>query len=424
MDPRPQLSKAERAELCSRVDLLAVLAADGVAVKKSGGKYVCSLRREDKTPSCHVWPPGSGRKGGDGWTMKDYGDGWGGDALAYLVDRRGLSFVDAVAELCRLSGFTPEGWKNLPPGCPRNASKPVAHIPTPPKKAAPFAMHPEEQALAVAAFLDALRLAYPEARAQGDAYLERRGVLPSNYPPGLAYKMPADLAGTIAEALAAGPDAELVAAAGLLYPAKGGRPACLPFYKGTRGDVVLLVCRDPEAYPVYLVARCLDWKPGEGSKYLNAPTPPGGAVRWPFNLPSLYRTAGTWKPAKDKAGDLLLVEGTLDALGAACLGWAAVALLTRPQAGGPQDRGSGAAIMLEAHLPALRALRLVRVVPDADPGEKGAEGERLAAKLVAWLRAAGCRAEVSTLADLLPDLPPTCKDLADAAKHERTRRHE
>ena len=143
-----------------------------------------------------------------------------------------------------------------------------------------------------------------------------------------------------------------------------------------------------------------------------------------FNLPSLYRTAGTWKPAKDKAGDLLLVEGTLDALGAACLGWAAVALLTRPQAGGPQDRGSGAAIMLEAHLPALRALRLVRVVPDADPGEKGAEGERLAAKLVAWLRAAGCRAEVSTLADLLPDLPPTCKDLADAAKHERTRRHE
>ena len=109
MDPRPKLSKAERAELCRRVDLLAVLAADGVAVRKSGACYLCRLRAEDKTPSCRIWPPGAGAKGADGWTLKDYGDGWGGDALAYLVDKRGLQFVDAVAELCRLTGYTPEG---------------------------------------------------------------------------------------------------------------------------------------------------------------------------------------------------------------------------------------------------------------------------------------------------------------------------
>jgi len=54
-------------------------------------------------------------------------------------------------------------------------------------------------------------------------------------------------------------------------------------------------------------------------------------------------------------------------------------------------------------------------VPDADPGEKGDEGQALAAKLVGWLRAAGCRATLSTLADLCPDAPPDCKDLADVA---------
>ena len=72
--------------------------------------------------------------------------------------------------------------------------------------------------------------------------------------------------------------------------------------------------------------------------------------------------------------------------------------------------------MLEAHLPALRSLRRVCVVPDADPGKKGAEGEVLASRLVAWLRAAGCRAEVSPLADLIPDISPDCKDLADVSK--------
>ena len=418
MDPRPQLSKAERAELCSRVDLLAVLAADGVAVKKSGGKYVCSLRREDKTPSCHVWPPGSGRKGGDGWTMKDYGDGWGGDALAYLVDRRGLSFVDAVAELCRLSGFTPEGWKNLPPGCPRNASKPVAHTVTPPQNYAPATMDPEAQAAAVAAFLHGLADLHPEARAEGDAYLASRGTLPPSWPPGICYRLPADLCGPLAERLAAGPDAERLLEAGLLKPAEDGKPLRLPWW----GDVVLFACRDAEAWPVYLVGRRMDWQAGDRwGKYINQPTA-AGAVRWPFNLPAMYAAARRlpnwpWTPAKDRAGDLLLVEGPTDALGAAVLGWAAVALLTRPQAAGPEDRRSGACKMLEAHLPALRSLRLVRVVPDADPGPKGAEGEALAAKLVAWLRAAGIRAEVSTLPELLPDLPPECKDLADAAKN-------
>ena len=416
MPPAAKLSKTERAELCRRVDLLAVLAADGVAVRKSGACYVARLRAEDKTPSCRIWPPGAGAKGADGWTLKDYGDGWGGDALAYLVDKRGLPFVDAVAELCRLTGYAPEGWKKEAPGCPRNASKTVALVSMPPAPPASPAMDPEAQAAAAAAFLHALAEVHPDARAEGDSYLAGRGILPPSWPPGIAYKLPADLCGPLAERLAADPDAERLLEAGLLKPAEDGKPPRLPWW----GDAVLFVCRDAEAWPAYLVARRLDWKHGDRwGKYINQPTA-GGAVRWPFNLPALYAAAGRlpgwpWKPARDKAGDLLLAEGPADALGAAVLGWAAVALLTRPQAAGPEDRQSGACKMLEAHLPALRALRRVRVVPDADPGKKGAEGEALAAKLVAWLRAAGCRAEVSALADLVPDLPPDCKDLADVA---------
>ena len=55
-------------------------------------------------------------------------------------------------------------------------------------------------------------------------------------------------------------------------------------------------------------------------------------------------------------------------------------------------------------------------MPDADPGPKGAEGEALAARLVGWLRFAGVRADLATLADLCPDAPTACKDLADIAK--------
>jgi len=126
---------------------------------------------------------------------------------------------------------------------------------------------------------------------------------------------------------------------------------------------------------------------------------------WPVKLPP------------EKAGDVLLVEGPLDALGAAALGWPAVALLCRPQAHDYRDRHGAAARMLAAHLPALRDVARVAVVPDADPGRKGAEGEALAARLVGWLRAAGVRrVDVATLADLCPDAPEGCKDLADVAE--------
>jgi len=425
MDPRHQLSKAERATLCSRVDLLAVLAADGVAAKKSGGKYVCSLRREDKTPSCHVWPPGAGRKGADGWTMKDYGDGWGGDALAYLVDVRGLDFLDAARLLAEKGGWMPDCLRepgNDRPRCPRKPeSKGGAcpDTPPPPRPVEPPAMPPDGQWMAAAVFLTALADLDPDAAPEGEAYLRGRGCLPHGWPEGVAYRLRADLCGKLAAHLAAMPEAPDLLRAGLLKPAEAGKPPRLPWW----GDCVLLVCHDAEACPVYLLARRLDWRDGDRlGKYLNQPCPPGGPIRWPFNLPALYHAAGrlpAWpvKLPPEHAGDVLLVEGPLDALGAAALGWPAVALLCRPQAHDYRDRHGAAARMLEAHLPALRDVARVRVVPDADPGRKGAEGEALAARLVGWLRAAGVgRADVARLPDLCPDAPEGCKDLADVAE--------
>ena len=72
--------------------------------------------------------------------------------------------------------------------------------------------------------------------------------------------------------------------------------------------------------------------------------------------------------------------------------------------------------MLAPHLPALRRMREVLVMPDNDPGEKGAVGQEKAAALVGWLRAAGCKADLATMETLFPDLAAECKDLADAAQ--------
>lgn len=418
MNPGPhKLTDADRAELCRRVDLLAVLAADGVDVRKNGAAYLCKLRKDERTASCHVYPPDMGKRGADGWTLHDFGDGWAGDALGYLVDKRGLPFVDAVAELCRLTAWTPPNWQPDRLACPvrpdRQGGRYVHTPPTVPR-AAPPTMPKDEQLAAAWAFLSALLDLCPDADAGGDAYLASRGCLPA---PGTgeAWLLPADACKPLTAKLAAGPDADLLTRAGILKPAADGKPPRLAWWDKT----CLLGCYDAAGGLTYFVGRRLDWADGDRwGKYINQTTA-GGAVRLPFNLPALYQAAGSldgWavQPAADRAGDVLLVEGPLDALGAAVLGWPAVALLTRLQARNYADRDGAAARALEAHLPALRDVRRVRVVPDADPGSKGAEGEALAARLVGWLTYAGVRADVATLADLCPDAPD-CKDLADVA---------
>lgn len=419
MNPGPhKLTDADRAELCRRVDLLDVLRRDGVDVRRNGAAYLCKLRPDERTASCHVYPPGVGRKGADGWTLKDYGDGWGGDALAYLVDKRGLAFVDAVAELCRLTGRTPPAWQKdrlAGPTRPLTRGGPCPDTPPPPRAPTVPTMDPEAQLDAALAFVSALVDLVPEAGFAAEDYLASRGCLPAGGAVG-CWVLPADACKTLAARIAAGPEADLLTRAGLLKPAADGKPPRLPWWD----RVALLGCYDAAGCLAYFVGRRLDWTDGDRwGKYINQGTA-GGAVRWPFNLCALYHAAGRlrcWpvEPDPDKAGDVLLVEGPLDALGAACLGWPAVALLTRLQAHDYADRDGAAARMLEAHLPALRDVRRVRVVPDADPGPKGAEGDALAARLAGWLTFAGVRADVARLVDLVPDAPEGCKDLADVA---------
>lgn len=412
--------KDVRAELCRRVDFLGLLAADGVAARTSGDHYTAPLFGEG-TASTHIYPPGVGVRGADGWTYHHHGGNESGDALGYLVDVRGMEFAEAIRFLADSANYWPpelDTLKNLAPGCPRNASKPVAHTVTPPEttpRIEPPTLPPDEQALACRIYLDNLLAVHPEAPALGDAYLARRGTLPAGLPP-CAYDLPAAKAAALLERIRKGDAADLLVEAGLLKPPEDGKGLRLQ-WGAWAGDCCLLAHLDPQGRPVAFIARRVDFKPGDPfGKYLQQ-TYSRGAVRWPFGLPTLYRPpCVSWKPAKDKAEQVLLVEGTLDALGAAVLGWPALAFSKRPEARNWKTWTGSCARMLDPHLPELRRRR-VRVVPDNDPGEKGDTGQQLAARLVGALRAVGCtRAEVSTMKDLLPDLPPECKDLGDAAK--------
>jgi hypothetical protein len=418
MNRRNPLSDQDRATLCARAPFLDVLRQDGAEPRRIGPKYVCRLR-DEQTPSCHVWPPGVGRLGNRGWTWHDYGTGQSGDALGYLVDIRGLAYLDAARELAHLAGWWPEGLED--DGRPASAAPRRAPAPLPPEVPA---MPQEAQLAAVEGFLDHLLAIAPNACKDGNAYLAARGCLPTGAD-GLAYLLPGDADRLLAARLAADERAPLFRQAGVLRPTEDGKPPRLAWW----GRVCLLPCMTMTGRPAYLVGRRLDWHTGDRwGKYINQPCA-AGAARWPYGLPMLAAATGRpadgrrWPGSGRGAGDLLLVEGALDALGAAVLGWPAVALLTRLQAHDYRDRHGSAARALEPLLPALLGCRRVLVVPDNDTGAKGDEGQALAARLVGWLRNAGARAKVATLADL--GLVPAddmgmaacpIKDLADAAR--------
>lgn len=409
------LDQTDRAELCRRADFPALLAADGIELKKNGAAFVCAMRNE-RTPSCYIYPPGVGRYGAAGWTWHDYGNEKGGDVLGYLVDVRGLDFLDAARLLAEMTHYWPEGLQpaeNDPAKRATRPERPPTHAVTPPQNEPPR-MTMEEQGLAVFTLLATLSEIHPDTQRLGAEYLAGRGVLPRGWPSWTAYHLPAEACAPLAARLADLEGAANLARAGLLKLEAGKAPR-LAWW----GENVLLVCHDGEAEPLYLVARRLDWAAGDRyGKYINQPCA-AGAVRWPFNLPALYAATGNlpgWGYDFTRS-ELLLVEGPLDALGAAVLGWPAVALLNRPQAHGWNDRNGAAARMLEVHLPAMRSLPGVYVVPDNDPGEKGQTGYALAARLVAWLRAAGVKADLQTLGELCEHAPAECKDLADVAAY-------
>jgi hypothetical protein len=419
---RPPLDAEDRAKLCRLVDFPALLRGYGIDVPNRR-PMVCSIRPAERTPSCHLYPPGEGLLGHRGWTWKDYGTDEGGDALGYLVDHRGMDFIEAVKLLSAQTGFVP--------ACLEGAD--LTKVPRPKAQAVPVpvavqrpTMDVHRQAEAVAIYMDELMKVYPTADIEGEKYLQLRGVDSPSYK-NYAFHQPKfiglsgpDLVETPLLAALTEKHADLMIEAGLVKPSEDGKPMRLQ-WGAWAGDIVLIVHYDEEARPLSMIARRLEHKEGdELGKYLQQ-TYRRGAKRIPFGLLSLYRPQWfQWKPAPEHARELLIVEGPLDALGAAHLGWPALALNMRPQARGFTDQSSAAIKMLDDHMPALRDCVRIGVMPDKDADKAKAEtGVVLAGKLAANLRAAGCRAEVLQLHELGFDLPDGCKDLADLAKSRR-----
>jgi hypothetical protein len=281
-------------------------------------------------------------------------------------------------------------------------------------------MEEGEQAEACRVFLAALEELNPTAANEGNVYLNRlRKLHPQGFPP-LAYHLPESIAADLAQILTASPHLELLIRAGLMKPAGDGKPA-RPQWGAWAGDVVLFAHHNAAGDVLAFNARRVFYKAGDTvGKYLQQ-TFSRGAVRVPFGLPTLYRPPWLqWKPARGMGGQVILCEGVLDAVGAFCLGVSALGLCMRPQARNYKDTHGASPRMLDPHLDALSECERVIVLPDNDPDpEQSAEGARLAAGLVAYLKAAGCRAEIMRLAELsealdLPE-PEDCKDLADLA---------
>jgi hypothetical protein len=409
------ITPEERAVLCSRVRLPDLMEEDGADVREAGEYWLARIRPEDKTPSCRVWAPGKGRAGEKGWTYYDFGSHAGGDTVGYLTDprHRGMTYLDAIRLLAERGGWTPPGLGTAGGSdtAPRTPPPPQPIVPTVPR------MPSDDQADAVALFLTVLVQVDPEAYTLGKDYLLGRRCIPDVWHGGDVFMLRQTAVEPLTASLhAIGADAvDLLKRAGLMK-----EDGALAWWE----DTALFVCRREDTAPIYLVGRRLHWKPGDKLKYLNQ-SGGRGVVRWPFNLPTVYASVGedrrqdipgltSW-PAMPKDSVLLVVEGAADALGAAALGWPAIAMLSRPQARDHKDRHSSCVKMLEPHLPILRQYRAVLVVPDADPGEKGAEGITHAANLAAALTGMGLRARTAALDELVLHASGKGKDLADMA---------
>lgn len=418
------ITAEERAELCRRVSLLDLMTEDGLEVRQAGGHWLVKLRREENTASCRVWAPGTGRGGHKGWTYYDFGSSAGGDTIAYLTDPlgRGMAYIDAIRFLAKRGGWTPPGL-----GTANDDTATAPRTAPPPRQAettsAPV-MPSDEQADAVSLFLSALCSVDAEAWQGGAEYLRGRGCLPPGWPRGDVVLLRDEAMAPLAERLRGmGKEVtDLLERAGVIRDATGQ-----PIW---RDAAALFVCRREDTAPVYLLGRRIHWQPGDSlPKYFNQKTA-GGAVRWPFNLPAIYATAGqarpqevigmpAWPRMKDT---VLLVEGAADALGAAALGWPALAMLSRPQARGHRDDSSACMRMLRPHMETLGRFRRVLVVPDDDGGEKGDDGLTHASQLAAALTAQNIEAGTATVRGLVPNAPDEVKDLADAARASQSSR--
>ncbi len=254
---------------------LSTLVQRTVPMKRAGNEWRgCCPFHEEKTPSFYV---------NDAKAFYHcFGCGAHGDAIGWMIDQRGLAFIDAVKELAGEAGL------ELPAPDPRAQEREERRA----------GLH---DVTAAAARWFSARLAGAEGAA-ARAYLDRRGVAAEQVA-AFAIGFAPDRRDAIAGALPFPP--EQLTEAGLLVEAEGRAP-----YDRFRDRLVIPI-HDARARVIAFGGRTLsDGTP----KYLNSPeTPLFDKGRTLFNL---HRAA----PAARAAGRMLVVEGYMDVIALAGAG--------------------------------------------------------------------------------------------------------
>ena len=262
-------------ELRSRVTL-STLIGRSVKLQKAGREYkACCPFHNEKSPSFYV--------NDDKAFYHCFGCGAHGDAIRFLTEAKGLSFIDAVKELADSAGM---------------------EVPAPD----PHAAQRNEQQAGLHDVMTAAARWFEEQLAgvdgvQARAYLERRGLSPQLVKAfGIGFAP--DSRGRLKAALKSFGEGKLIEA-GLLVLVEEKEP-----YDRFRGRVMIPI-RDARGRTIAFGGRILD--SGE-PKYLNSPeTPLFDKGRTLFNIDR----AG---PATRKANRVIAVEGYMDVIALAKAG--------------------------------------------------------------------------------------------------------
>lgn len=263
-------------ELRARTTLSALIGR-GIKVTKAGREYkACCPFHNEKTPSFTI----NDEKG----FYHCFGCGAHGDAIRWMTDQRGLSFMDAVKELADAAGM---------------------QVPAPDPRAAAKAERANTLYDVMAAAQDWFVAQFQGLEgAEARSYCERRGLKPETIRAfGIGFAP--DSRGRLKEALKHFGDDRLVEA-GLLISVEDKAP-----YDRFRGRLTIPI-RDPRGRVIAFGGRIL----GAGEpKYLNSPdTPLFDKGRTLYNLDKA-------SAASRASGRVIVVEGYMDAIALAQAGF-------------------------------------------------------------------------------------------------------
>jgi DNA primase len=256
--------------------LLSALIGRSVKLQKAGREYrACCPFHDEKSPSFYV--------NDDKGFYHCFGCSAHGDAIRFLTDAKGMSFIDAVKELAGAAGM------DMPAADPRAAEK-------------------QERSVGLIAATEAAQKWFVEqlqgiAGAEARAYLVRRGI-PDDLARSFGIGFAPDARGKLKSALASFGNDALIEA-GLLIQVDDKDP-----YDRFRGRLMIPI-RDPRGRTIAFGGRILDT--GE-PKYLNSPDTPL------FDKGRTLYNADRAGAASRKSDRLIVVEGYMDVIALAKAG--------------------------------------------------------------------------------------------------------